>query len=161
MVYTPKRTISVMAGSVICLRRDSKEFSFRKIVIFWRSAATSCLTRWEQRVSTIRGSINGVVTRPPLERCKLTLVLRLMKFSVTSPNAGAAAQEKYLDFIQDGIGNPSIWEGLKAQSLLGVEGFAEGLPMWSPRSSRCARYRRGNDLQTAHFVEAIRTADFW
>ena len=32
--------------------------------------------------------MNGVVTRPPLERCKLTLVLRLMKFSVTSPNAG-------------------------------------------------------------------------
>ena len=39
----------------------------------------------------------------------------------------AAAQEKYRDFVQDGIGNRSIWEALEAQSLLGVEGFAEGL----------------------------------
>jgi REP element-mobilizing transposase RayT len=39
----------------------------------------------------------------------------------------AAAQEKYRDFVQDGIGSRSIWEGLEAQSLLGVEGFAEGL----------------------------------
>ena len=39
----------------------------------------------------------------------------------------AAAQEKYRDFVQDGIGNRPIWEELEAQSLLGVEGFAEGL----------------------------------
>ena len=39
----------------------------------------------------------------------------------------AAAQEKYRDFVQDGIGSHSIWEELEAQSLLGVEGFAEGL----------------------------------
>lgn len=39
----------------------------------------------------------------------------------------AAAQEKYRDFVRDGIGSHSIWEGLEAQSLLGVEGFAEGL----------------------------------
>ena len=39
----------------------------------------------------------------------------------------AAAQEKYSDFVQDGIGSRSIWEELEAQSLLGVEGFAEGL----------------------------------
>jgi putative transposase len=37
------------------------------------------------------------------------------------------AQEKYRDFVQDGIGSGSIWEELQAQSLLGVEGFAEGL----------------------------------
>jgi len=39
----------------------------------------------------------------------------------------AVAQEKYRDFVQDGIGNRSIWERLEAQSLLGVEGFAQGL----------------------------------
>ncbi|HEX2227105.1 MAG TPA: addiction module toxin RelE, partial [Candidatus Binatia bacterium] len=39
----------------------------------------------------------------------------------------AAVQEKYRDFVQDAIGSRSIWEELEAQTLLGVEGFAEGL----------------------------------
>ena len=39
----------------------------------------------------------------------------------------AIAHEKYCEFVQAGIASPSIWENLKAQSLLGVEGFAEGL----------------------------------
>jgi len=39
----------------------------------------------------------------------------------------AAAQQKYTEFVQAGIGSPSIWDGLEAQSFLGVEGFAEGL----------------------------------
>ena len=39
----------------------------------------------------------------------------------------AIAQQKYREFIQDGIGSSSIWDELEAQSLLGVEGFAEGL----------------------------------
>jgi putative transposase len=39
----------------------------------------------------------------------------------------AAAQQKYGEFVQAGIGSPSIWDDLEAQSLLGVEGFAEGL----------------------------------
>lgn len=39
----------------------------------------------------------------------------------------AAAQQKYAEFVQAGIGSPSIWNDLEAQSLLGVEGFAEGL----------------------------------
>jgi putative transposase len=37
------------------------------------------------------------------------------------------AQEKYRDFVKNGIESQSIWEELQAQSLLGVEGFAEGL----------------------------------
>jgi putative transposase len=37
------------------------------------------------------------------------------------------AQQKYRQFVQDGIGSSSIWDELKAQSLLGVEGFADGL----------------------------------
>ena len=36
------------------------------------------------------------------------------------------AQQKYREFVQDGIGSSSIWDELEAQSLLGVEGFAEG-----------------------------------
>ena len=39
----------------------------------------------------------------------------------------AVAQQKYRQFVQDGIGSSSIWDELKAQSLLGVEGFADGL----------------------------------
>jgi putative transposase len=39
----------------------------------------------------------------------------------------AVAQQKYREFVQDGIGGSSIWDELEAQSLLGEEGFAEGL----------------------------------
>ena len=37
------------------------------------------------------------------------------------------AQKKYRQFVNEGIGRPSIWEKLEAQSLLGEEGFAEAL----------------------------------
>jgi hypothetical protein len=37
------------------------------------------------------------------------------------------AQKKYCQFVMEGIGQPSIWEHLEAQSLLGEEGFAEAL----------------------------------
>jgi REP-associated tyrosine transposase len=39
----------------------------------------------------------------------------------------ASAQQWYGEFVQAGIDSASIWENLEAQSLLGVEGFAEGL----------------------------------
>jgi REP element-mobilizing transposase RayT len=39
----------------------------------------------------------------------------------------AIAQQRYCEFVQAGIDSPSIWGNLEAQSLLGVEGFAEGL----------------------------------
>jgi putative transposase len=39
----------------------------------------------------------------------------------------AVAQQKYTEFVQAGIDSPSIWDGVEAQSLLGVEGFAEAL----------------------------------
>ncbi len=39
----------------------------------------------------------------------------------------SAARRNYAEFVQAGIGSASIWDGLEAQSLLGVEGFAEGL----------------------------------
>ena len=39
----------------------------------------------------------------------------------------AIAQQSYYEFVRAGIDSPSIWDNLEAQSLLGVEGFAEGL----------------------------------
>ncbi len=39
----------------------------------------------------------------------------------------ASAQEKYRDYVREGIGTGTIWEDLEAQSLLGTEGFAEAL----------------------------------
>lgn len=37
----------------------------------------------------------------------------------------AGAQEKYREFVQDGIHASALWDDLQAQSLLGAEGFAE------------------------------------
>ncbi|MGH7828082.1 MAG: REP-associated tyrosine transposase [Candidatus Binatia bacterium] len=37
------------------------------------------------------------------------------------------AREKYREFVGDGTEGPSLWNDLKGQSLLGVEGFVEGL----------------------------------
>jgi REP element-mobilizing transposase RayT len=39
----------------------------------------------------------------------------------------SVAQQKYREFVEDGVGSSSIWDELEAQSLLGLEGFAEGL----------------------------------
>src|SRR4030095_14827248 len=37
------------------------------------------------------------------------------------------AQQKYREYVGEGIAGATIWENLKAQSLLGLEGFAEAL----------------------------------
>lgn len=55
----------------------------------------------------------------------------------------AVAQGKYRNFIQDGIGIRSIWEKLEAQSLLGVEGFAEAA---NPRATEGTMIRIGDRL---------------
>ncbi|MGH8546812.1 MAG: addiction module toxin RelE, partial [Gammaproteobacteria bacterium] len=39
----------------------------------------------------------------------------------------AAAQGKYREFVESGTQKASIWDELRAQSFLGVEGFAEAL----------------------------------
>jgi REP-associated tyrosine transposase len=39
----------------------------------------------------------------------------------------SAAQEKYREYVSEGIGQVTIWENLEAQSLLGLEGFADAL----------------------------------
>jgi hypothetical protein len=38
-----------------------------------------------------------------------------------------AAQQKYREYVREGIGGAPIWEGLEAQSLLGLEGFVVAL----------------------------------
>lgn len=37
------------------------------------------------------------------------------------------AQQKYREYVSEGIGTTTIWENLEAQSLLGLEGFAQAL----------------------------------
>jgi REP-associated tyrosine transposase len=37
------------------------------------------------------------------------------------------AQEKYRSYVTEGVNGATIWENLEAQSLLGLEGFAEAL----------------------------------
>ena len=37
------------------------------------------------------------------------------------------AQQKYRSYVAEGVSGATIWENLEAQSLLGVEGFAEAL----------------------------------
>ena len=39
----------------------------------------------------------------------------------------STAQEKYREYVSGGIGGAPIWEDLRAQSLLGLEGFTEAL----------------------------------
>jgi putative transposase len=38
-----------------------------------------------------------------------------------------AAQDRYREYVSEGIGGQTIWEDVEAQSLLGMEGFAEAL----------------------------------
>ena len=56
----------------------------------------------------------------------------------------AVAQEKYCEFIQAGIGSPSIWQELEAQSLLGVEGFV-GRPSLEKLFSQKSRVKASRD----------------
>jgi putative transposase len=39
----------------------------------------------------------------------------------------STGQEKYREYVSEGIGGATIWKDLEAQSLLGLEGFAEAL----------------------------------
>ncbi|HTN71537.1 MAG TPA: transposase [Methylomirabilota bacterium] len=53
----------------------------------------------------------------------LTVEELLTQFGQRKPQA----QEKYREFVRAGIDGVSIWDELEGQSLLGVDGFAEGL----------------------------------
>jgi hypothetical protein len=58
-----------------------------------------------------------------------------------------------------GLISPSIWDHLKAQSLLGVEGFAEGLrhlvteKQTESRDTEGTTIRRATDFEEAIFTE--------
>ncbi|MEX0806523.1 MAG: transposase [Candidatus Binatia bacterium] len=53
------------------------------------------------------------------------------------------AQGKYSEFVQAGIDSPSIWDNLEAQSLLGAEGFAEGLRHWVTEKQQVREIPKG------------------
>src|SRR5215813_8642796 len=56
----------------------------------------------------------------------------------------AIAEQRYCEFVQAGIDSPSIWDNLEAQSLLGVEGFAEGLrPLVTKRQQEVKEIPKG------------------
>ena len=56
------------------------------------------------------------------------------------------AQKKYRSYVTEGISGATIWENLEAQSLLGLEGFAEALRGHVRASRRPERYPKGKDL---------------
>jgi hypothetical protein len=64
-------------------------------------------------------------------------------------------QEKYSEFVQARIGNPSNWDDLESQSLLGIEGFAGGTPAPSDRKATDSRDTEGSTIRRpAEFGEA-------
>lgn len=68
----------------------------------------------------------------------------------------AAAQEKYSEFVLAGIGNPSIWDYVAAPSLLGVEGFAEGLRHLLTEKQQIREIRKGQRfVGAAEIGEAV------
>jgi REP element-mobilizing transposase RayT len=67
-------------------------------------------------------SYRATVGKETRHRC-LTVDAILLEFG----NRRGLAREKYREFVRDGIGRDSLWEDLKGQSLLGEEGFVEGL----------------------------------
>jgi hypothetical protein len=60
------------------------------------------------------------------------------------------------------IGNPSIWDDLEAQSLLGVDGFPEGLrrlvteKTTDSRDTEESKIRRAAEFREAIFTEEPR-----
>ena len=65
----------------------------------------------------------------------------------------AIAQQSYYEFVQAGIDSPSIWDNLEAQSLLGVEGFAEGLRPLVTKKARDKRDTEGAKICRAAELE--------
>ena len=53
------------------------------------------------------------------------------------------AQRRYREFVGDGIGKDALWEELKGQSLLGVEGFIEGLLPYVAEKTEMREIPRG------------------
>ena len=130
-----------------------KGFSFRKTATFWRSAVMWCSTRSEQRRSAVRGSGNGAVTARRRDGSRLSGCIKVDEILSHFGQRKAVAQEKYCEFIQAGIGSPSIWESFEAQSFLGVEGFAEGLRRLCDRKTRSPRDTEGSTICRAAKLE--------
>jgi len=67
-------------------------------------------------------SYRATAGQSPIPRC-LTVDEILSHFG----RRRGHAQEKYREHVKEGIDGAAIWESLEAQSLLGLEGFAEAL----------------------------------
>jgi hypothetical protein len=89
-----------------------------------------------------RGSTDGAIRRNGCHSPSSPLSDARRNLKSLRPTQGVA-QGKYRNFIQDGIGIRSIWEKLEAQSLLGVEGFAEAA---NPRATDGTMIRIGDRL---------------
>jgi putative transposase len=50
-----------------------------------------------------------------------------MSYLIILVKRRSLAQQKYRHYVAQGISGATIWENLEAQSLLGLEGFAEAL----------------------------------
>jgi REP-associated tyrosine transposase len=69
--------------------------------------------------SQLRRATGGLATIP---RC-LTVDEILAYFG----QRRGPAQQKYRSYVTEGVNGTTIWENLEAQSLLGLEGFADAL----------------------------------
>jgi len=58
----------------------------------------------------------------------------------------APAQEKYRQYVAEGIAGTTIWENLEAQSLLGMEGFADALRAHVSGKERLREIPKGQRL---------------
>jgi putative transposase len=65
------------------------------------------------------------------------------------------AREKYREFVRDGIVRRSLWDDLKGQSLLGEEGFVEGLLPYVAEKRDIAEIPKGQRYVGRPSLEAL------
>lgn len=67
----------------------------------------------------------------------------------------AMAQEKYREFVESGVDLPSLWDDLTAQTLLGVEGFAEAFRPLLAAKQRIQEIPRGQRFADRPSLEKL------
>jgi hypothetical protein len=71
-------------------------------------------------------------------------------------------QEKYPEFVQAGIGDPSIWDDVEAQSLLGRRRVCGGTSTPGDREATDSRDTEGSTIREAgEFGEIVFTEEPW
>ena len=66
-----------------------------------------------------------------------------------------AARRRYVDFVMAGIGEPSPWDRLQGQALLGAESFVEGLKPYLAHRRRHKEVPRAQRLVDRPALEEI------